>query len=87
MSHLENNYTLLLSHKQIKIYINSILHLAIKTDELIGIQSWVKGFDINKKYIIEFTTKTTTIESEYDYQEKWEAILNLLDKHNIYGNF
>jgi hypothetical protein len=86
MSLSDNQYTLVRSHKQIKIYINSVLHIAIKTEELVAIHSWVMGYNETRRWVIEFTTKTTSIQSEYDYIEKWEVILNLLDTNNIYGN-
>jgi len=72
-----------LNKKQIKVFIDNILHLSIKRDELIGIQSWIMGYDDNRKYHIEYTTKTSVIESEYDKLEKWQAILKLLDENEI----
>ncbi len=80
----KNKYSLILSHKLIKIMINKTLHLAIKQDELIGIQSWLKGDGSDRKYCIEFTTKTTAMLSEYDSEDKWKSILNLLNKKNLY---
>lgn len=81
---MKNTYSLKILKKQVKIYINNIIHLAIKQDELIGIHSWLMGYNDDRKYCIEFTTKTNTIISEYDEIEKWKAILALLDKNEIY---
>ena len=72
-----------INKKQIKIYIDDILHLSIVREELISIQSWIMGYDGYRKYHIEYTTKTNTIESEYDNIEKWKKILKLLDENEI----
>jgi hypothetical protein len=56
--------------------------LSIKRDELIGFQSWKMGYE-DVKYHIEYTTKTSTIECEYDKMWKWQTILKLLDDNEI----
>lgn len=78
------NITIDNNTNSIKIYINDILHLAIKKEDLIGIESWVDGENERKRWHIEYTTKTTTIESEYDNIDKWIAILKLLDNEIIW---
>lgn len=63
-----------------KIYFNDSLFLFLKRDELIGIHSWKDG---TSKYCIEFCMKTTSILTEYDKKEKWENILQELDKCSL----
>lgn len=67
----------------IKIFIDGILHLSIKHDELIGFQSWILGDD-EKIYCIEYYTKSKDILTEYNNFEKWKSILGLLDKNNSF---
>lgn len=65
-------------HLSIRIYINDALHLLIKLENLIGIQSW-----INRKnnYSIEYSMKDgAEILSEYDDLDLWKSILEQLDK-------
>lgn len=69
------------SFYKIKIYIDKILHLSIRKEDFIGLQSWIEGEGESKEYIIEYVFKTTTIVSEYDSIDKWKSILNLLDKN------
>lgn len=65
----------------IKIYFDGLIHLVIKRDELISIHSWLCG---GNKYCIEFITKTNKVIIEQDSYEKWETILKLLDKENLF---
>jgi hypothetical protein len=65
------------------IKFDGITHLRVSLAQLVGIQSWIQGKN-NKKYIIEYSTKTTTIQSEYDDRNKWEQILAELDKLEIF---
>lgn len=60
----------------LKIYIDDTLHLLIKRDELIGLQSWVE----EGKFLIEYTLKNQSILTEYDEIVKWKKILELIDK-------
>jgi hypothetical protein len=62
--------------KNIKIYISNSLHLSVKTNEFIGLQSWI---DDDYFVIQYYFSDGTTITSEYDIQAKWEAILQQLD--------
>jgi hypothetical protein len=74
-----------ISKSAIKIYIDDVLHLIFKQEELIGVQSWVAGDgDKVRKYYIEYYTKTQTILTEYDEQEKWYKILKKLDDENLF---
>lgn len=77
-----NKYKLFIEDKTIKIYINDTLHLFIRADQLLGIQSWIEGYD-KQKYYIEFVMKNGTVSTTYDDIDKWKSILDLLDKHSI----
>ena len=82
---MTNKYTIIVEKKQIKIRINGLLHLSFLQEEFVGIQSWIKGYDVDRKYFVEITTKTTTITSEYDNLDKWTSILKLLDNTKLLG--
>lgn len=66
----------------IKVFINGLLHICISQSKLLGIQSWI-GAD---KYMIEFNMKGNKILCEYDSFKKWEKILTLLSKYNLFNN-
>lgn len=61
---------------EIKIFINDILHLSFK-EKILSIQSWGEQ---NKFWKIEIKTEHTSTLVEYDSQEKWRQILELLNK-------
>lgn len=65
-----------ISGDEVKVFINDILHLSFK-EKILSIQSWNEQ---NKFWCIEIKTKNTNILVEYDSPEKWEKILNLLNK-------
>lgn len=67
---------------QVKIYVNEIIHLLIKQDQLVGIQSWVSGNEY-KTYWIEYTLKTREILSNYEVPELWKEILIQIDKYEV----
>lgn len=81
---MKNKYNINIEENSVRIYINNILHLKLKQDELIGIQSWMFGYGKSRKYHIELTTKTQTIELVYNLEDKWKSILDLLDKNNLW---
>jgi hypothetical protein len=67
------------TNNQIKIYINDLLHLCIKIDEYIGVQSWIDDYS-KYRYNINFHFKNNTdILCEYDDRNLWESILKQLD--------
>lgn len=70
------------SVKCIKIYINDLLHVYIKKEDLTGLQSWIEGASNShvKTYHIEFYTKNGEIECVYDSKEKWTELLKLLNE-------
>ncbi len=68
--------TLTYEYNELSIYFDTILHIKIKLDEFVGIQSWRSG----GVFFIEYILKTNRIKSEYDTKEKWLAVLKLLDE-------
>ncbi len=67
--------------KDLKIYINGLLHLQIMMDNHVGIQSWYEGTN-HKHYKIEFYQKEgESFYSAYQIRETWEEILRLVDKN------
>lgn len=77
---MNNKYDIKVSANSIKLYINELLHLYIKKDDLTGLQSWIEGSD-KQSFHIEFYTKNGEIECVYDSKEKWENILKLINKN------
>lgn len=69
---------------QLKIFMGGIVHLVIRQDQLIGIQSWVLG-DEHGTYWIEYTLKDREILTAYDEFDKWKTIMELLDKQDLFG--
>jgi hypothetical protein len=67
----------------VKIYIDNVLHLSIKKDELIGIQSW----KTDTMYCIEYTLKSSSILCEYVEKDLWINMLNMLDQSNLYAYY
>jgi hypothetical protein len=63
------------TYETIRIYVNELIHVLIKRDEFVGIQSWGDG---GGKWCIAFYTKTGIITTEQDSREKWESILRAL---------
>jgi hypothetical protein len=61
----------------VRIYINDTLHVMFKTEEFIGIQSYINDDDV---HCIEVYTKNQKILLEYDTKEKWKEILKLFDQ-------
>lgn len=61
----------------IRIYFGGVLHLHLQRP-VFAVQSWVLMKE--GKFTIQYTTAGGEITSEYDSREKWEAILNGLDK-------
>jgi len=60
-----------------RIYINNTLHVMFKTDEFVGIQSYVNADD---SYAIEVYLKERKITLEYDRIDKWKEILRLFNE-------
>jgi hypothetical protein len=54
----------------IRVFINDLLHIHIKTSELLGVHSWIKP-----ALSIEFVMRGGTMVVEYDSREKFEQVL------------
>lgn len=71
-----------ITHKRgvnnLKIYVSEILHLDIKLDSFIGLQSWYANKNDCK---IELYFKDRIIVLEYNSVDKWKRILKLLDEN------
>lgn len=65
-----------ISGDEVKVFINNILHLSFK-EKILSIQSWNEQ---NKFWKIEIQTKNTITLIEYDSEDKWKQILNLLNQ-------
>lgn len=65
--------------EDLRIYVNSILHLRIPRDKNIKIQSWIEGH--SKTYIIEIWCAEHNDWMAYDNKYMWGEILALLDKN------
>lgn len=62
----------------IKIYFNDTLHLLLRRDPIVGIQSYKNGY---LSFRIDYHLRDgSTVETEYDKRETWEAVLQALDK-------
>jgi hypothetical protein len=65
--------------ENIRIYFNNILHLRIPRDENILLQSWIKTN--TKLFYIELILPSNSFKIEYEDENIWKEVLNLLDKH------
>ena len=71
----------------IKIYIDDIIHISLKREDIIGFQSWIEGDD-TKRYIIEYYTKhNSNIYTGYNEEIKWKSVLKLLDEIDFYSHY
>jgi len=68
---------------KVDIFIDNIIHLSLKKDELIGFQSWIEGVE-HKIYYIEFYMRKKDILAEYDKKSMWIGILKLLGNENLF---
>lgn len=69
------NYTATVKHGWFKIYINDLLHVAVRIKDLSGIQSYFRG---EEWFCIEFYTERIIL-CEYNNQEKWKSVLKLIE--------
>lgn len=69
-----------IKYSHLKIYIDGILHLSVKVEEIVGIQSYLTG---KERYHIDITTKTSCIECMYTRKDIWTSILKQIDKFGI----
>lgn len=71
----EPHFAVELTFYAIRIFCNDLLHLHIRRNEFMGLQSWKDG----DKYSIEYTLRDgKSILSEYALKESWESILRSL---------
>ncbi len=77
------NFSIIIYDNSIKLMIDDLIHVVIKQDELVGLQSWVQG-DEHKTYWIEYSLKTRDIITGYDQYEKWKSILELLNSKELF---
>jgi hypothetical protein len=80
MNDTPRDYSITLSGKSLKLYINGFLHLSIRRERLLGVQSW----EMDGKFCIEYTLDDAVILTEYNKPDKWKAILKLLDESELY---
>jgi len=63
----------------LRIFINDHLHVQLKLQDMIGLQSWVHG---EKEFYIEYYfSNGAPITTAYGERELWEQVLALLLKH------
>jgi hypothetical protein len=65
--------------EDIRVYVDSVLHLRIPRDKNAKLQSWIEGH--TKTFIIEIIIKKHANTIVYDNREMWERVLKLLDEH------
>jgi hypothetical protein len=65
--------------KDLRIYIDGVLHVHLLCDKYVGLQSWIER---DGKYCIELSvSEGKNILMEYENKETWVAILKLLDEN------
>ena len=65
--------------KDLRIYIDGILHVHLLSDRYVGMQAWIER---DGKYCIELSvTEGKNIKMEYENVEVWKEVLKLLDKN------
>lgn len=64
---------------RLRVYLNGAMHISIKFDDIVGVQSFI----IDNYCHIEYYTKETVIESTYLRKDTWLRILKALEKINI----
>lgn len=70
-----------LTYYAFEIFIDNILHLRIKREEIETIQSWTNG----NIYYIQYSLKSgKDIITEYSSKECWKFILDSITKINIW---
>ncbi len=62
----------------LRIYVNGLLHVAVKRSSLVGVQSWKER---DGEWWIEYRfTSQQSLKSMYDTEDKWKQILALLNE-------
>lgn len=65
---------------KLRIYIDGIIHLSIDITELVAIQAYTFNDD---RWHIDFTMKTTQVETWYTTRDLWESILKAIDGFDL----
>lgn len=65
-------------HYYFKVLIDDFPHVVIDRKEFIGFSAYT---DCESLSVIEFTTKTNIIKTEYDSVDKWKKILTALNEN------
>lgn len=76
----QSELSVYLTLSNLRIKINGLLHLSIKLEDLIGIQSWIVS---DSKYCIEYYTRGSKILCEYDNKKIWKYILEGIENIEI----
>jgi len=74
----KNKLSFLRVHKSLKVFIEDILHLEVRMDKYLGLQSWLDGGG-SSMYYIEICMDGGNILLEYDDKELWKGVLSLLN--------
>jgi hypothetical protein len=75
-----NKITCHSDHRDLRIYIDGLLHFHILKKDYVMLQSYLVG-DKKKIYHIDLHTSTTLMELEYEDKIIWEEILKLIDEN------
>lgn len=62
----------------IVVYINDIVHIWVRRQDLMGVQSWI--MDGRKQFFIEFIMRSNSVVVDYDSRELWELVLAGINK-------
>ena len=67
--------------KDLRIYIDGILHVHLLSDKYVGMQAWIDG-DKHKRYCIEISVSGgKSILMTYQKVEVWNEVLRLMDEN------
>ena len=72
-------YRIVNQDKEIKVYINDIIHLSFLKQRYIGLQSFISTGTIPNYYIEVYFIGNDSIILEYNNREDWVQILKLLE--------
>lgn len=68
-------------YRDLKIYVNGLLHLHMLKKEYLMFQSYLIGSNNSKSYYIEIYCSNQKMNLEYDNKKLWKKILLLLDEN------
>lgn len=67
-------------HQALRLYINNHCHLHLRMEDFVGFQSWYEGSK-KRMFSIELYTRSTSIVLEYDEEETWLKVIQLIDEN------